>query len=71
MTSKKALRGEQQFYADIRDLLHAGRETAYRSVNTIMVKTYWQIGKRIVEEEQSGKGRADYGDYLKCMYRAI
>lgn len=64
MTSKKALQGEQQFFADIRDLLHAGRETAYRSVNTIMVKTYWQIGKRIVEEEQSGKKRADYGEYL-------
>jgi len=64
MTSKKTLEGEQQFFADIRDLLHAGRETAYRSVNTIMVKTYWQIGKRIVEEEQNGKTRADYGDYL-------
>lgn len=64
MTSKKALHGEQQFFADIRDLLHAGRETAYRSVNTIMVNTYWQIGKRIVEEEQNGKTRADYGDYL-------
>lgn len=64
MTSKKILQGEQQFFADIRDLLHAGREAAYRSVNTIMVKTYWQIGKRIVEEEQNGKARADYGDYL-------
>lgn len=64
MTSKKGLQGEQQFFADIRDLLHAGRETAYRSVNTVMVKTYWQIGKRIVEEEQNGKVRADYGDYL-------
>lgn len=64
MTSKKTLPSEQQFFADIRDLLHVGRETAYRSVNTIMVKTYWQIGKRIVEEEQNGKARADYGDYL-------
>jgi predicted nuclease of restriction endonuclease-like (RecB) superfamily len=64
MTSKKTLPEEQQFFADIRDLLHAGRETAYRSVNTVMVKTYWQIGRRIVEEEQNGKARADYGDYL-------
>ena len=39
MTSKKALQEEQQFFADIRDLLHSGRETAYRSVNTVMVKT--------------------------------
>lgn len=64
MTSKNVLQEGQQFFADIRDLLHAGRETAYRSVNTVMVKTYWQMGKRIVEEEQNGKARADYGDYL-------
>ena len=29
-----------------------------------MVKTYWQIGKRIVEQEQQGKARAEYGEYL-------
>jgi len=60
----KDLDGEQQFFVDIRDLLHAGRETAYRSVNTLMVKTYWQIGKRIIEQEQNGKARAGYGEQL-------
>ena len=64
MTPKKALQGELQFFAHIRDLFHAGRETAYRSVNTIMVKTYWQIGKRTVEEEQNGNARANYGKQL-------
>lgn len=64
MVNKNVSKVDQQFFADIRDLLHAGRATAYRSVNTIMVKTYWQIGKRIVEEEQNGKARAEYGDYL-------
>ncbi len=64
MIYKKDLDNEQQFFVDIRDLLHAGRETAYRSVNTIMVKTYWQIGKRIVEQEQHGKVRAEYGEQL-------
>lgn len=64
MTSKKSFKIEQQFFADIRDLLRAGRETAYRSVNTVMVKTYWQIGKRTVEQEQQGKTRAEYGEYL-------
>ena len=29
-----------------------------------MVQTYWQIGKRIVEQEQNGQNRANYGDYL-------
>ena len=61
MVHKKDLDNEQQFFVDIRDLLKVGRETAYRSVNTIMVKIYWQIGKRIVEQEQHGKARAEYG----------
>jgi hypothetical protein len=60
----KGLDTEPQFFVDIRDLLHAGRKTAYRSVNTVMVKTYWQIGKRIVEQEQQGKARAEYGEQL-------
>lgn len=49
MMYKKVLDNQQQFFVDICDLLHAGREAAYHSVNTIMVKTYWQIDKRIVE----------------------
>lgn len=64
MTSKKLAGGEQQFFSEIRDLLEEGRQTAYRSVNAAMVNTYWQIGRRIVEKEQLGKTRADYGDYL-------
>jgi hypothetical protein len=62
--SKKHLQDEQQFFANIRDLLRAGREKAYHSVNTVMVKTYWQIGRRIVEREQQGKARAGYGEQL-------
>ena len=64
MVYKKDFDREQQFFVDIRDLLHAGREIAYRSVNTVMVKTYWQIGKLIVEQEQYGKARAEYGEQL-------
>ncbi len=36
----------------------------YRAVNTIMVQTYWQIGKRILEQEQQGSSRAGYGDFI-------
>jgi predicted nuclease of restriction endonuclease-like (RecB) superfamily len=64
MVYKKDFDREQQFFVDIRDLLHAGRKTAYSSVNTVMVKTYWQIGRRIVEQEQHGKARAEYGEQL-------
>ncbi len=55
---------EKQFFTDIGEILRAGRDTAYRSVNSVMVKTYWQIGRRIVEQEQHGKERANYGEQL-------
>ena len=55
---------EKQFYADVADILQEGRSKAYTAVNFAMVETYWNIGKRIVEQEQQGKDRANYGDYL-------
>jgi len=58
------LKDENIFYSEISELLKQARNAAYRSVNTIMVQTYWQIGKRIVEQEQQGQYRANYGDYL-------
>jgi predicted nuclease of restriction endonuclease-like (RecB) superfamily len=55
---------DHAFYAEIQELLRRARSAAYRTVNTIMVNTYWQIGRRIVEQEQHGQNRAGYGDYL-------
>jgi hypothetical protein len=52
------------FFSEIAKLLQEARQIAYKSVNTVMIQTNWQIGKRIVEREQKGKSRADYGDYL-------
>ncbi|MFI3242603.1 MAG: PDDEXK nuclease domain-containing protein [Alphaproteobacteria bacterium] len=54
----------QSFFNDIKNLLSLAREATYRAVNSAMVETYWNIGKRIVEEEQNGKTRADYGGRL-------
>ena len=48
----------------IGELLRQGREQAGRAVNTILVKTYWQIGRHIVEFEQAGKVKAAYGAEL-------
>lgn len=45
-------------------LLEQGRKEAYRAVNQILVKTYWEIGKQIVEYEQEGKEKAEYGSAL-------
>lgn len=52
------------FFTDIAELLTKARSNAYRAVNSVMVETYWKIGQRIVEEEQNGKNRAEYGERL-------
>ena len=49
---------------DIKQIINNGRATAYASVNSTMIATYWNIGRRIVEEEQQGKERTEYGKEL-------
>jgi len=49
---------------EIKLLLSQGRKKAFVSVNTILVQTYWQIGRHIVEFEQSGSEKAEYGKEL-------
>ena len=46
------------------ELLKAARSVAARNVNSIMTATYWEIGRRIVEQELHGEARADYGEQL-------
>jgi predicted nuclease of restriction endonuclease-like (RecB) superfamily len=46
---------------EIKQILSSARQKAYAAINTAMVEAYWQIGKRIVEEEQNGEKRAEYG----------
>lgn len=53
-----------KFYAELREIIIQSRNQVYRQVNTTMVKTYWEIGRMIVEEEQQGKERAEYGKSL-------
>ena len=52
------------FFEEIRSILQQARQNAYTAVNSAMVEAYWQIGRRIVEEEQKGQERADYGKRL-------
>jgi len=52
------------FISDIKAMIAQSRQQAYAAVNQAMVGAYWQIGKRIVEEEQQGKEHADYGQQL-------
>ena len=53
-----------QFVDEIKQIVEHGLREAYDGANSILVKTYWNVGKRIVEEEQSGKERAEYGIHL-------
>ena len=46
---------------EIKKILKNARQKAYIAVNSAMVEAYWEIGRRIVEEEQNGKERAEYG----------
>ena len=64
--SKKGLQGRdvEAIYDSVKQILEEARSTAYLAVNFAMVKAYWEIGKVIVEEEQKGRGRAEYGKFL-------
>ena len=55
---------QKDFYQSVADILHAARANAYRAVNFAMVEAYWNIGRMIVEEEQRGQERAEYGAAL-------
>jgi predicted nuclease of restriction endonuclease-like (RecB) superfamily len=53
-----------EFYEAVADVLRAARSKAYRAIDFAMVESYWNTGRMIVEEEQQGKERAEYGAYL-------
>lgn len=50
-----------RLYTDVCSIIEQGRKEAYASVNHKMIETYCNIGRRIVEEEQNGEARAEYG----------
>ena len=51
-------------YQDACQIIENARSNAVRSVDFCRVQMYWNLGKRIFEEEQQGKERADYGKYI-------
>ena len=52
------------FIREIKQIVTQARQKAYAAINSAMVEAYWQMGRRIVEQEQQGKDRADYGTQL-------
>ena len=56
---------QETFISDAVAIVEKGRQAAYASVNQAMIATYWHLGKHIVEFEQGGAERAEYGRELK------
>lgn len=54
----------ENFFQELKNIIDSARTNAVRSVDFCRVQMYWNLGKRIFEEEQHGKNRADYGTYL-------
>ena len=55
---------QNHLFSDICSIIENGRRQAYAEVSRLMIETYWKIGQRIVEEEQKGNKRAEYGAQL-------
>lgn len=63
MKSKNSI-NKKDCYSQIKNILAEARSQVYSQVNFIMVQAYWNIGRVIVEEEQQGKSKAEYGKKL-------
>lgn len=57
----QTLSASSHLFAEIREVLVTARRTAYKAVNFAMVTAYWNVGRLIVEDEQQGNTRAEYG----------
>lgn len=55
---------ESTLVSDVRNIVEQGLQTAFQGVNSVLLHTYWLVGRRIVEEEQHGEKRAAYGKTL-------
>lgn len=55
---------KRSFFNEIKEIVNSARSYSFKAVNYAMVQAYWNIGRLIVEEEQNGKNRAEYGTFL-------
>ena len=62
--NKPSTESMQSLVGEIKQIINDARAHAIRSVDFCRVRMYWAIGQRIVEKEQQGRERADYGTYL-------
>ena len=66
MTSAELMDTEDEvrFYQDVHAILDDAKRKTYESANHIMTYAYWNVGERIIEQEQKGNKKAKYGSYL-------
>ena len=64
MEKQNKMLKERNFVNDVRSIIEQGRKMAYAAAGQAAITTYWNVGRRIVEEEQAGKVRAEYGKNL-------
>lgn len=64
MAKNDSLTQSTTFVSDVRTIIEQGRKTAYTAAGQAAIATFWCVGRRIVEEEQEGKARAEYGKSL-------
>lgn len=55
---------EVRFCKDVHKILDDAKNKTYAAANNIMTYAYWNVGKRIIEQEQKGESKARYGSYL-------
>jgi len=55
---------EDSLFLSVKEIINQSRERVFRVANSTLLLTYWQIGQLIVEDEQQGKERAEYGKFV-------
>jgi len=55
---------ENSLFLSVKEIINQSRERVFRVANSTLLLTYWQIGQLIVEDEQQGKERAEYGKFV-------
>lgn len=58
----------QDVYNNIKQLMNQARNKVSREVNNILIQTYWEIGRIIVEDEQKNLNRAEYGKKINSRF---
>src|SRR3972149_7637180 len=72
MGKKLKTQSHQKLFENIKALLHEARKAVARNINTAMVRTYFEIGRMIVEHEQEGAKRAEYAkETLKSLSQKL